>query len=163
MAGDLSDSRTTPPGAAGGVLRRQRRQYHTRVGWWLMTHDRGGVVVIGTGAIVVLGADLAYAVTRWSASFARSFSFASAVLLVAVVAGLLLRLGGSIGPDRATARRRQRTNNLLLDVLCGAAVVTCMIGAVFGNFAGEILGLVAVVAGLFAVAALAALVRSATH
>lgn len=65
--------------------RREERDYHTRLGWWLMTHDRGGVALIGGGALVLLTADVVYVGLRWRGlhdRFDRGF-IAGVVVLMA--------------------------------------------------------------------------------
>jgi hypothetical protein len=125
------------------------QKYHTRLGWWVMTHDRGGPAVIGAGAAVVLSADLLYAASHWSGSFPRAFLISLAALAAVALISLALRFIRPIGAGRGAVRRNQRGVNLVLVVVLVAFIeVNNGIG---GNDAGGILGAVAGIAGGFAV------------
>src|ERR1051325_5472426 len=41
------------------------REDHTRVGWWVMTHDRAGSALIGSVALAVVIVDASYVATDW--------------------------------------------------------------------------------------------------
>ena len=122
-------------------VRQPRREYHTRFGWWLMTHDRGGAAVIGCGALVILAADVAYSSSRWTGAFPRSFLIALGGLAACFVVPLVLRVNNPIGSDRRRARWNQRGANAVFVVLLVAFIeVGNRIG---GNDAGVILGSIA--------------------
>lgn len=125
------------------------RQYHTRLGWWLMTHDRGGPVAIGAGATVVLFTDLLYAASRWHGAFQRAFLVSlGAVGAVALIA-LAVRFIRPIGTSRRALIWTQRGINVaLLLVLLVLIDVNDRVG---GNFSGTVAGEVAGLAGGFAV------------
>jgi hypothetical protein len=113
--------------------RRDARAYHTRLGWWVMTHERGGPAVIGATATAILVGDLGYSLSHWSGSFPRSFLFNLAFAAVAALSGLL------VGSDP----RRQRIG-------WAAALVVLGIWAWFnpgGSYGGAICGILAFAAG----------------
>jgi hypothetical protein len=113
-----------------------------------MTHDRGGAAVIGTGALVVLVADLLYASSHWRGSFPRSFVVSLVGMAVVALIGLASRFIGPIGTGRRAARWNQRGMNVVFVVVLVAFLeVGNRIG---GNFAGGIVGMVAALAGGFA-------------
>jgi len=45
------------------LVRETPRERHTRIGWSLMTHERGGPAGLGAGALIMLVTDLVYS---WS-------------------------------------------------------------------------------------------------
>jgi hypothetical protein len=139
------------------MMRQPRREYHTRFGWWLMTHDRGGPSVIGAGAAVVLVADLLYAGSRWSGSFPPSFLISLAALAAVALISLALRFIRPVGAGRRAVRWNQRgVNIVLLVVLVAFIEVNSRVG---GNGAGGMLGAVAGIAGGFALYTVVWLVR----
>jgi hypothetical protein len=73
------------------TIRPDERTHHTRLGWWVMTHDRGGPVVIGLVAVVVLVVDLLYAALHWTGSFPRAFLVSLAALAAVALISLALR------------------------------------------------------------------------
>jgi hypothetical protein len=113
-----------------------------------MTHDRGGPAVIGAGAAVVLIADLVYSASHWTGSFPRAFLVSLAGLTAVAVISLALRLIRPIAAGRDAIRWNQRGVNLVLVVVL-VAFVEVTTGA--GDEAGGILGMVAGLAGGFAV------------
>jgi len=123
-----------------------------------MTHDRGAALVIGGVATAAFAADVAFAASRWSGGFRRSFLVALVGLIVLGIAAWLLRLAQPIGADRVIARRRQRINNAILVVLLVAALVVN--DAVGANSVGQMAGLLAGLAAGFAVFSAAWLVRA---
>jgi hypothetical protein len=130
------------------MMREPGREHHTRFGWWLMTHDRGGPAAIGAGATVVLVADLLYAVSRWSGSFSRAFLVSLAAMVAVALIALGLRVIGPIGAGRRAARWNQRGVNIVLVVVLLAFLeISDRLG---GNGAGGVLGAVAGLAGGFA-------------
>jgi hypothetical protein len=138
-------------------MRESERQYHTRLGWWIMTHDRGGPAVIGAGAAVVLVADLIYAALHWSGSFPRAFLVSLTALAVFALIPLSLRFIRPIGEGRRAVRWNQRVVNIVLVVVLVAFLqVTNRIG---GSGVGGMLGAVAAVAGGFALYTAVWLVR----
>lgn len=138
-------------------MRQSERQYHTRLAWWVMTHERGGPGVIGAGAAVVLIADLIYAGSQWSGSFPRAFLISFAALAVVALISLGLRFIRPIAADRRAVRWNQRgVNIVLLVVLVAFIEVNSRVG---GNGAGGMLGAVAGIAGGFALYTVVWLVR----
>src|SRR3954471_13639292 len=98
------------------TLRPDERTHHTRLGWWVMTHDRGGPVVIGLGAAVVLIADLLYAASHWTGAFPRAFLVSLAALAAVALISLGLRSIRPIGAGRRAIRSNQRAVNIVLVV-----------------------------------------------
>ena len=113
-----------------------------------MTHDRGGPVVIGAGAAVVLVADLLYAASHWTGSFPRAFLVSLAALAAVAVIALALRFIPRLGTGRRAVRWNQHgVNGLLVVVLVAFLAVNRRVG---GNEVGGVLGEIAGVAGGFA-------------
>jgi hypothetical protein len=133
---------------AFGLVRETARERHTKVGWWLMTHDRGGAAVIGAGAFLVLIADLLYASGHWSGSFRRSFLVSVAAIAVVALISLAVRSVGQIGTGRRAERWNQRGMNFVFVVVLVAFIEVG--NRVGGNFAGGILGALAALAAGFA-------------
>lgn len=131
------------------LVRDTAREHHTRFGWWVMTHDRGGAAVIGGGALVVLVADAFFAATRWNGSFPRSFLISAGGLVVVAVVSLALRLARPIGADRRRDRWNQQSSNF---VLVAVLVLLLVFGDRFGgNGGGEVSGSLAALAVFFVV------------
>lgn len=128
--------------------RRPARDYHTRLGWWVISHESGGSLLIGAVAALVLLADLIYVVSHWRGSFATG-CLAALVSMVVVLAVALALRRMSFGADpRVAARRRQRTTNGAAFVfILGFLVGTNLL---HGSWAGSTLGLLAVLSGYFA-------------
>jgi hypothetical protein len=112
-----------------------------------MTHDRGGPAVIGTGALIVLIADLFYASSHWSGSLPRSFLASLVALAVVAVIALAVRFVRPIGAGRRAAHWNQRGMNIVFIVVL---VTFIEVSNRVGNFTGEILGALAALAGGFA-------------
>ena len=129
-------------------MRQPRRESHTRFGWWVMKHDRGGAGVIGVGAAAVLVADLLYAISHWSGSFPRAFLISLAAVFAVVLIALALRLLPRIGAGRRAVRWNQRGVNVVLILVLVAFIEINRVG---GNGAGGTLGAVAALAGGFAI------------
>ena len=124
------------------------RQYHTRLGWWLMSNDRRGSAVIGAGALAVLVGDVVYAATRWHGSFPRAFGVSLGLLGVVALIALAARFIRPFGNSRRARGWTQRgVNVVLLFLLVMIIDVNDRAG---GNFAGTIAGEVAGLAGGFA-------------
>jgi hypothetical protein len=122
-----------------------------------MTHEQGAGVLICAIAFAVLGADLLYASSRWTSSFSRSFVIVLTGMSLACVVGWLLRPGRPIGADRRAAQRRESiTNSVRIAFILALVAIGYWLG---GNFAGELLGMVAAVAGGFTILCVAALAR----
>jgi hypothetical protein len=154
---DRPNSAPSPLAAEGRDLRRPARDYHTTAGWWLMTHELGAGVLIGAAALAVLGADLLYTVSRWTGSFSRSFLITLVGMSLAWALAWLLRPGRPIGADRQAARRHE---NFISGVRGAFIVAIVAIGYwLGGNFAGELLGMVAAVAAGVTVLTMAALAK----
>ncbi len=123
------------------------RRYHTRLGWWVMTHDRGGAILIGLVASLILAIDLALIAVRWDKFSPLSFAVGFVSLAVFGVAARLLGAGAPVGADRVEARRRAGYSKavfaaLLFAVLGGARLVG------LSNFS-FLAGLVAALAVMF--------------
>ena len=117
------------------------RQDHTRVGWWLMTHDRAGAALIGSVALAVVAADASYVAVDWGA-LGGGFLLGLALLAVAAVLAKALHAGDP---------RRARRNNLVV----GALIVATVIAApALGSTWAVLLGELAALGCLFAVAGL---------
>lgn len=129
-------------------MRKSTRQYHTQLGWYVMTHDRGGPAVIGIGAAVVLVADLVYTASHWSGSFPRSFLVSFFALLVVGAVAFLARFVPPLGPSRRAARWNQRVVKAVFIVVLFAYLRAG--DRLGGNSAGEILGAIAILSGGFA-------------
>ena len=138
-------------------MRESERQYHTRLGRWIMTHERGGPAVIGAGAAVVLVADLLYAVSHWSGSFPHAFLVSLAALAVVALISLALRFIHPVGAGRRAVRWNQRgVNIVLVVVLVAFNEINNRVG---GNVSGGMLGAVAGLAGGFSLYTAVWLVR----
>lgn len=131
--------------------RAEERTHHTRLGWWIMTHDRGGTAAIGGGALALLLADAIYTATQWHAEhdkLARGFLFGFGVLVIAGFLAKALGLDRPIGPDRRRARVRARFANLVGLLIIGVLIVA---PHWFGSSTfGVVLGEVAAVSAFFA-------------
>jgi hypothetical protein len=115
------------------------RDDHTRVGWWLMTHDRAGSGLIGSVALAVVIAAASYVATDWS-RIGTGFLFGFALLAVAAILANVLHAG-----DPRGARR----NNLILVALLITSVIAVL--AVGAGFAwGALLGELAALGCVFA-------------
>lgn len=132
---------------------RGERDHHTRLGWWLMTHDRGGVALIGGGALVLLTADLVYVGLRWRGPhdrFDRGFIVGFAVLIAGGLLAKALGLGKPMGLNRKKARFRWQSANVVVVV-----VIVFLVAASerYGGhaMAGVLLGELAALSGFFAV------------
>jgi hypothetical protein len=126
---------------------RDTRSHHTRLGWWVMTHERGGAALIGITAAAIVSADLIYTALRLRGSLREWFLVGFAFAVGGVLLEPLGRLLPEVGDDRTAARRRQQTSNVLDAALLLALVSLTIFGD--GNWVGVLLGLVAALAGLF--------------
>lgn len=108
--------------------RRDARSRHTRLGWWVMTHERGGTALIGLTAAAVLVVDLIYTAGRWRGSLRAWFLVGLAFAIGAALLELLGRLSSEIGGDRTAARRRQQISNALDAALILALVSLTILG-----------------------------------
>ena len=129
------------------------RKHHTRLGWWVMTHDRGSSALIGGGALALLTADLVYVGLRWRGlhdRFDRGFLVGFVVPMAAALLGRALGFGKPIGPDRKKARLRARLGNFVAVVVIVLLVVA---SRGYGGHAttGVLFGELAAVTGFFAV------------
>jgi hypothetical protein len=139
-------------------MHRSERQYHTRVGWWLMTHERGAAAVIGLSACIVLAVDLIYVAARWhgfTQSFGRGFTLGFASLTLCGLMAWALRVQGPTSTRQQAKRRASRTNVLFVVVILAFVFV---IGH-FGSQAAALLGSVAALSLFFSVACLWAIPR----
>jgi hypothetical protein len=134
---------------------RSGREFHTRLGWWVMTHPRGGAAVIGWAALMLLAADIAYVAYqghRMDTWFHRAFVVgAVGTWLVGLIADRL-GVAETLGTDRAAARRRARNISKLHAPIPIAVLIA---GFVFGSHVtvGVALGSFACVFGMFVVSA----------
>jgi hypothetical protein len=140
---------------------RSEREFHTRLGWWMMTHPRGGAVVIGTIALVGFVADLAYvAVGRHGLDTSFHRWFLAGVVAMVLLTLIANRLGVAepLGTDRVAARRRARRISRLHPLMPLLAVIA---GFVFGTgvLAGLILGCIIFPFGLFIVSSASEIVH----
>jgi hypothetical protein len=138
-------------------MHRSEREHHTKAGWWIMTHERGGAAIIGASACLVLALDLLYVAARWDGfaqSFGRGFAFGFGSL---ILAGLIAWALGVRRPTstRQDARRRASGNNLLFVVVILAFVFA--IGHYSGSEAAALLGTVAALSLFFSLACLQAI------
>jgi hypothetical protein len=119
------------------------RDDHTRVGWWVMTHDRAGAALIGSVALAVLVADASYVATDW-VRLGDGFLLGLTLLAVAALLAGVLHAGD---PERA------RRNNVVLGALLFASVIAVLgVGKWFAW--GALLGELAALGCLFAVVGL---------
>jgi hypothetical protein len=140
---------------------RSARDFHTRLGWWVMTHPRGGAALIGWVAVAALAVGAGYVAHQWhglDSSFHRAFVIgAVGMWLVGFVAD---RLGVAepLGADRVRARHRARSIAKLHAPIPFAVIAA---GYAFGNYVmvGLILGGLLILFGLFAISALREVVR----
>ena len=108
------------------------REDHTRVGWWLMTHDRAGSGLIGSVALAVVVADSAYVATDWGR---LGSGFLLGLALLAVAAALAKAL-------HAEDPRHARRNNLVLGSLIVATVIAGLaLDSTWAFLLGELAGL----------------------
>lgn len=121
-----------------GYYRRDARSYHTRLGWWVMTHGRGGSAVIGGTAALVLVADLVFSLSRWHDPFARSFLLALPAMAVA----------GAIG--RIASHNPRRPNQRVVSIVFVALIAVWLWLIPGGSYAGAWCGMVATLAAYFA-------------
>jgi hypothetical protein len=113
-----------------------------------MTHDRAGSGLIGSVALAVGVADAAYVATDWG-SVGTGFLLGVAILVVAGALARVLRAGDP---------RRAPRNDLILGSLLLASVIAAL---ALGRTAwGLLLGELAVLACLFAVAGVRAATRA---
>jgi hypothetical protein len=140
---------------------RSGRNFHTRFGWWFMTHPRGGAALLGSVAVVALTAEAAYIAHQWH-RLDSSFHRAIAVGLVAIVLLCLIdtRLGIAepLGSDRSLARHRART---FRKIYAPVPFVVIAAGFTFGTYVeiGLLLGVLPFMFGMFAITA----VREIAH
>jgi hypothetical protein len=121
------------------------RKYHTRVGWWFMTHDRGGSVAVGGFAGLLFAADVAYLAARWRGlddPFDRGFLLGFGVLVLTIVGMQALGLNKPIGADRRRARLRASATNVVGVAAIGTIIFVsgwlgrhAMTGALLGELA----------------------------
>ena len=131
------------------------REFHTRLGWWVMTHPRGGAAVIGWVVLVPLVAIVAYVAHQWhgvDSSFHRAFVVAAVGMWLFMFIADRLGVAEPLGTDRSLARRRARSIRKLYAPIPIAVVIA---GYVFGTYVtvGLVLGCLAYVLGYLAVSA----------
>jgi hypothetical protein len=137
-------------------MHRSEREHHTKAGWWIVTHERGGAAVIGSSACIVLALDLIYVAARWDGfaqSFGRGFTFGFASLILAGLVAWALGVRRPTG-TRQHARRRASRNNLLFVVILAFVLA---IGHYSGSEAAALLGTVAALSLFFSLACLQAI------
>jgi hypothetical protein len=136
------------------------REYHTRVGWWVVTHERSGVAVIGSVAAIALTADLIYAAARWdrlTGSFGRGFTLGFAAL---ILCGLIARLLGAQRPlgTRQQAKRRASRDNLVYVSMIVLFVFASL--HYFGSETAALLGSAAALSLAFSLVCLSAILHT---
>ena len=125
------------------------RDDHTRVGWWLMTHDRAGSGLIGSAGLAVVIGAASYVATDWR-RIGTGFVSGLALLAVAAILANVLHAGDP---------RRARRNNLILVALLITSVLAVL--AVGAGFAwGALLGELAALGCVFAVTGARAATRA---
>jgi hypothetical protein len=134
-------------------LRRPERDFHTRFGWWIMTHPRGGALVIGLAAAVLLAIDVGYIAQGWrslDSPLHRGYLVGIIGMLVLNVASDRLGVAEPLGTNRPLARLRARRITKVLGPIPFVAVAAAV---AFGlRFtAGFILGQLVFLAGTFLV------------
>ena len=140
------------PTMRGVAVRRSRREDHTRLGWWLLTHERGLIAVVCALACAVLVAEAFYLASRWTglgSVFNFGFLGGAAGLLLVALLTKELRLDDS---------RRPRRDNLLLFVVLTVLFVA---SDMFGVGAAPVLGAVAALAAVFPVMLVSGVLRRA--
>lgn len=123
------------------------RQHHTRVGWWIMTHDRGGPAVLGAIAAMVSCADIVYAALNWHGSLPHAYLGAVCGIAALGLISFGLRFLPQIGIGKSAIRWKQRTINSVLMLLIAAGIG---LAHASGDENGAILGMVAGLSGSFA-------------
>ena len=148
------------PGPGGRPRLRRMRQppseYHTRLGWWVMTHGRAGPAFVGTCASIVLVADLLLAATHWTGSFPRAFVTSLVALAAVALIAFALR---SISVTRASRSATRSTQRAINTVVLVAIVSFIALGRVSGGESGWILGAIAGLSGVFVVYTAGLLIR----
>ena len=125
--------------------RPDERTRHTRLGWWIMTHDRGSSAVIGGISLALFLADLVYLASRWHGlhdAFDRGFLLGFVWTVFVGLSTKALGLEKPIGPDRRKAQARARIANLVGFVFIGIVIAAsnwlgghALIGAFLGAVA----------------------------
>jgi hypothetical protein len=134
------------------AVRPSERENHTRLGWWVMTHDRGGSLLIGTCFLALFVADVAYALGRWDGphgSFTRAFALGFVALMIfGSLLALARRARLPIGAYRKPGRRHARVEQVASFVF---VLVWVRIARGTGDETAFTLGTLAVLAGSFVV------------
>jgi hypothetical protein len=136
---------------------RSERDFHTRLGWWVMTHPRGGAALIGCVALLALAADGGYVAYRshgLDTSFHRAFLVGVlGMWLLGVVVPGRLGVAEPLRADRAKARQRARR---LVKLHAPIPIAVVAAGYAFGNHVmfGIVLGGFAFLFGLFVLSTL---------
>jgi hypothetical protein len=110
------------------------REDHTRVGWWLMTHDRAGSALIGSVALAAVVADTFYVATDWH-GHGGGFLLGLGLLAAAAMLAKTLRVGDA---------RRARRNDVILGSVLVVSVIAALsrgVGAAWGVLLGELAAL----------------------
>jgi hypothetical protein len=144
------------------AVRRPEREYHTRFGWWVMTHDRGGAAIIGLAALAAVTSDAIYVATRWhgfDSTFGRGFVSGFVGLVVIGLVGRALSGHAALGDDRDLARKRARRNNVAGVIALLLFVSLPTFGASYFSPSALILGSLAALGFFFAFSGLLAIRR----
>ena len=144
------------------AVRRPEREYHTRFGWWVMTHDRGGAAIIGLAAFAAVTSDAIFVATRWhgfDSAFGRGFVSGFVGLAVFGLVGRTLSGHAPLADDRDLARRRARRNNVGAVIVLLVFVSLPTFGASYFSPSALILGCLAALGFFFAFSCLLAIRR----
>jgi hypothetical protein len=137
----------------GVAVRRSRREYHTRLGWWFMTHESTLTATVCAVACAVLVADGIYVARRWTgpgSTFNLGFAGGAVGLLLIAALTRTLRL------DEA---RPLRDNVLVFAVVTVLFIASDM----FGVGIAPVLGAVGALAAVFPLLLLLAGMRRAAR
>jgi hypothetical protein len=134
-------------------VRRSRREYHTRLGWWFMTHESALIATMCAVAGVILVAEAIYIASRWTglgSTFNLGFAGGAVGLLLIAALTRTLRL------DEA---RPLRDNVLVFAVVTVLFIASDM----FGVGIAPVLGAVGALAAVFPLLLLSAGMRRAAR
>jgi hypothetical protein len=132
----------------GVAVLRSRREYHTRAGWWFMTHEGALIAVISAVSCAVLVADSLYVASRWTglgSTFNFGFAGGAVGLLLVGLLAKTLHLD-----DQA---RMQRGNLLMFVVVTVLLIASDMFGVGLAPLLGGLAALAAIFPGLLVLSA----------
>jgi hypothetical protein len=119
------------------------RRYHTRLGWWIMTHDVGGGAALAGLACVVLLADGAYLALRWGGlggGFHRGVVLGVLTMPALAVAVRAAGVRKPAGDRRSARRRARRVNGIAVASIVAVVLFAPALGhnALLGTVLGEV-------------------------